>query len=1480
GSAINNDGGDKVGYTAPSVEGQARVIRAALLQAEVDAATIGYVEAHGTATPLGDPIEIAALKRAFPATDSATCALGSIKSNFGHLDAAAGVAGFIKTVLALEHRAIPASLHFERPNPRLELADTPFFVNSELRDWTAGDAPRRAGVSSFGIGGTNAHVVLEEAPAATPGGPSRPWQLLVLSAKTPTALERAAADLARHLEAHPDEPELADVAHTLQRGRRVLPCRGMVVARDAPEAAAALTSGDPRRFPTRVQEPGRRPVAFLFPGQGVQYSGMGRRLYEGEPTFRAELDRCAELLEPDLGLDLRRLLFPALENRAEAARRLTETALTQPALFAVELALARQWMEWGVRPEAMVGHSIGEYVAACVAEVISVPDALALVAERGRLIASLPAGVMLAVGLPADELASLLAEFFNVAVAAVNAPRLTVVSGPAPEVADLEQRLGQQHPEIETRRLHTSHAFHGPMMDPILDRFRQRVESVELRAPRIPYLSNLTGTWIEPGQATDPRYWVDHLRSTVQFADAVGELLREPARLFLEVGPGRTLGTLMRQHPAWSAERVAVASLRGPKDRGAAGSAPFEALGRLWLAGADVDWQGFYAHERRRRVELPCYPFERQRYWIDPGNRQATGRRDAGAPSCGRRQKIAEWFYQPVWKQAPRPATVGADRRSELGDRWLVFSDGSELAASLVERLAAAGHEVVTVAPAGDRRLRADHVVDPGRRRDYQRLLAALRSSGVPRRIVHSWTLGEVDADLVDERAFWSPLWLAQALAAELAGEEVELLAVTRGLAAVTGDEELVPEHAQLLGLFRALPHEFPRWRCRLVDATGEKTGERLFAELTAGADDPVVALRGRRRFVEHLEPLSVAGGAGQDLFRDGGVYLVTGGLGGIGLALAERLARSVASPRLVLAGRSGLPPRDQWTSLAEAEATPDSLRRRIRRVRELEALGAEVMVAAADVCRPDEMAAVLAEARERYGGVDGVVHAAGVAGGGLIELEDGEAAARVLAPKVEGTRVLARVLADDPPDFVVLCSSLAALLGGAGQAAYCAANAFLDASAQHNANLRDDGGEVPFTLALDWDTWSEVGMAAEAEIPRGREAEWRRQLDNGIRPREGMEVFDRALSTGLAQLAISTREPGADSDAGELAAAPESPATHQRPELATPYAAPELASERALAGFWCELLGLDRVGVSDDFFELGGHSLLATQLMSRIRERFGVDLALRTIFDAPTVRELAAVVESSASPESLAAVGEELPLVAAGDDGEPPLSFAQERLWFFHQLEPSSPAYNMPGAFHLRGELDVGALRSLDEVVRRHGVLRATFPADEDGRARQTIVPRLTGILERVDLSSLSPQARSRESRRLVAEDAGRPFDLARGPLIRSLLVILEPRQHLLLLTVHHIVSDFWSMGVFFRELTAIYAAFAGGHSASLPEPTLQYADFARWQRRNLSGERLESLLDYWRQQLGGALPVLELPFDRPRPAFQTTRGGRRSFA
>jgi acyl transferase domain-containing protein/acyl-CoA synthetase (AMP-forming)/AMP-acid ligase II/acyl carrier protein/alpha-ketoglutarate-dependent taurine dioxygenase len=1515
GSAVNQDGRSN-GLTAPNPQAQEAVLREAYRRAGVSPGRAQYVEAHGSGTPLGDPIEAAALGAVLADGRAAgsRCALGTVKTNLGHLEAAAGIAGLIKVALALERGEIPPSLHFERPNPRIAFGELPLAVQRTRGPWLRDGGPPVAGVSSFGFGGTNAHAVLEAPPAAAPSGPSRPFHLLALSARTAAALEAATAGLRRALEEEEGE-SLADVAYTLQTGRQAFDHRRILVARDREDALAALSAAPPVRLLDHLRTPGERPVAFLFPGLGDHYPQMGRGLYESEPTFRREIDRCCELLEPRLGVDLRRLLYPGEATVGEeaggeaagagpdlrrmlgrggadqAAAGLGRTLFAQPALFAVEYALARLWMEWGIRPRALLGYSLGEYVAACLAGVLELEDALALVAERARLIEELPAGAMLAVPLPAEALGPSLAA--GLSLAAVNGPSLCVIAGPPGAVAALAAKLEAEG--VTTARLAAAHAFHSGMLAPVAERLGDLLRSFPLKPPSVPLLSNLTGGWLTAEQATDPGYWVAHTLGTVRFAAGLEELAKEPGLLLLEVGPG-SLTSFAKQHPALSGERgqLAVPSLRAAYERQPDEAFLLSTLGRLWLAGVAVDWAGFHAHGRRARVSLPTYPFERRRHWLPLELPAAAAPRPAA--DLPKRLDPASWLYVPGWSRRPLPPA------GEEPGPWLVLAERSGPGARIAERLRAAGREVSWAAPGSGFACLGDgsYTLDPRRRQDYEALLDHLGSHGrSPVRVIHLWTVTRGDrepslAGLEEAGAlgFDSLLALAQALGR--GGEHAaELVVVTSDLHEVTGEERVRPEKALVVGPATVLPQEMPGLRCRLVDVVlpAEGSGEErelldgLIAELALAAAaaavmPPVVALRRGHRWVRTFEPLPAA--AVETRLRPGGVYLITGGLGGLGLGLAEHLARTVGA-KLVLTGRTALPPRESWGEALAAGGDADQ-GRKIRSLLAIEELGGEVMTASADVTDLEAMRSVVAAATARFGALHGVLHAAGVPGGGLIELKDPAAAAAVLAPKTRGTLVLDEVCRGLRLDFMVLFSSLVSVAGGAGQVDYCAANAFLEAFAQrrfsrHGATVAVAWGE------WQWDAWE---AAARGLDPAARAALRERRSRVGISFAEGAEALDRILGQPHPQVLVSPQELPALLDLARAAGAapralpaadaalPES-RRHPRPVLGTPYAAPSGPVEAKVAEIWQAALGLAEVGSRDDFFALGGTSLHATQVISRVRQSFAAELTARTLFEAPVLADFARRVEAASRPEGETAAG---PLLApVGRGGPLPVSFAQRRLWFLDQLEPGDPAYNVPFFQRIAGELDAAVLeRSLAVILERHEVLRTTFRAVE-GEPVQVIGPPGPLPVAVCDLSGLPADRRDGEVRRLAAEEAARPFDLERDLMLRSRLLRLGEREHVALFTLHHIAGDAWSAAVTMDELSRLYDAFRQGVAPALPALPVQYADFAVWQRRWLTGEVLERKLAYWRRRLAGAPPDLALPADRPRPAVPSGRGGRHAF-
>jgi acyl transferase domain-containing protein/acyl carrier protein len=1247
GSAVNNDGNGKSCFTAPSANGQERVIRAALKEAGVRPDSVSFVEAHGTGTRVGDPIEVQALKSAFGTRTKGFCALGSVKTNIGHVNIAAGISSFIKSALALESALIPPTLHFEHPNPDLGIESGPFLVNSEPIVWKKNGGPRRAGVSAFGFGGTNAHCILEEPPRRKSAQSLRRSQLIVLSAKTESALAEESSRLAARFRSEPSV-SLADASFTLGRGRKAFPFRRAVVASDLAGAAEALEKV-PRSAPPCPRSPS---VVFMFPGQGSQAVGMGAVLYRQEPVFKETFDLCASILKNRAKLDIREALYPRRVNKDKAQTRLTDTGIAQPTIFSVSYSLARLLISWGLKPSAVIGHSLGEFVAACVAGVFTLEDALHLVAQRGLLMRQLKPGRMLAVPLGEKETSVWLNA--ELSLAAVNGPSLCVVSGAAGPVEDLKKRL--QKKRIASQYLATSHPFHSKLMDPVLAPFARICRGIDRQAPGIPFLSTVTAGWADPAEITTPEYWTRNLRQTVRFSAAITKLLEDPSMVFLEVGPGRVLGGLARTHFKPNSGRLALSTMPVESDALDEEAFLLTTLGTLWLNGLSVDWTEFYRHERRSRVPLPTYPFERRRF-----RAALTARRPAEGISWTQLVKkpdVAEWFAVPSWKRTASTYLDTNGSRPRL--RWLIFRDADGLGSELAERLRAMGQDSVSIY-AGDRFERRDDdafTINPGLRSDYENVFDILTAEGrLPQMILHLWTVtsgatGRIPVETAaafQDLGFFSLLYLAQAVGTHNITDEIRLAVVSNGLHQVTGEEAIAAEKAAVLGLVKVIPQEYPNIACCSIDIlrpdrpgnSGLDPIEQILTETVTNQGEPVVAFRGNHRWVQIFERVRLdAGLSKSEWVRSEGVYLITGGLGGIGLVFAGFLAQK-GRAKLILTGRTALPPRGEWDAWLAVHEASEPQSHKIRAIRAMEEAGAEVLTSAVDVADRDGMVRLVAEARERWGAIHGVIHAAGISGEGIIQLKKADVARGILVPKILGTLILEEIFAGTKLDFLLLCSSIASVLGGIGLSDYCAANAFLDAFPAR----RDPAVDGP-CISVNWDMWGEVGMGLKTKMPDELQGWLEKELRDGLTSAEGVDVLQRIMTWGKSSnVIVSTRDLQARIDLWikrefikekeslmeeEGAASP-----YLRPDLTAEYQPPETPAERKVADVWAKLFGIEKVGRRDNFYELGGHSLLATTLANKLKRQFETNLSIRDIMEHPTVLDLARLIESSAGSKS-----------------------------------------------------------------------------------------------------------------------------------------------------------------------------------------------------------------------------------------------------
>ncbi len=1175
-SAVNNDGADRLSFTAPGLDGQVRVLSEALGLSGLLPHEVTLVEAHGTATALGDAVEFAALERVYGRADT-TCLIGSAKANFGHLDAAAGAVGLIKAVLSLEREMVPPLVHFETPNPKLEIERSRFRIPAAPVSWPRGDCARRVAVTSLGLGGTNAHVVLEEAPARERRRPAPDRaRVIPVSAQDQGALAVRASDVTAAIRGTDDE-HVADLAFSL------------ATRPDAFAQRLALVVGDGDRTPRRraIRSAAAPRVAFAFPGGGAQHVAMAAPLARREPAFAAELDHAISLVEPLVDADLRAAVLGQGDGAAMTLRR---PGIGLPALFCVQFATARLLRGWGIEPDAVIGHSAGEYAAACVAGVLSEIDAARLVVTRSAGFDALPASAMLSVSLDEAAMRSYLSARDGLEVSAINTPAHTVIGGLLEAIEAIQREL--EASGVPCRRVHVDVAAHTSLVAGVAEQLVDVARTMPMAPPVIGWVSNISGTWLA---ADDVRaeYWGEHLCRTVRFWEGLRTLSEAPGRIVLDIGPGETIRPLF-DHVGETGDAQVVSVAAGPHADASADVMLAAAVGELWSAGVGVDWAAMYARERRRRVRLPPYPFQRVRCWIEPG----PGRRaQPGARTDG-------CLYVPVLVPAPERGPQGLD------GTWLVLGDGSALAAAVTGALLQRGVDVVTVEAGevheqvGPRAYRLPLADDDA----IAALLEAIGRGCVLAGALAVWDREPGDATL----PYHATVAFAKAAGRAPASAPRRFVVVTRCA-------ERVPELALASAAAAVIERETPDLTCSTIDLDphddDELAADRLVRELAA---EPAPALIVRDGVAQVERFRRVAPPARPVQLRPGGVWIVSGGLGAIGRTLAVHLART-ANARLVLVGRRPVPAQASWPSLGGEDAE------RIAALREIAATGGAYVVVTGDVAERTVAEEAVRIARERFGGVHGLIHAAGVPAGGLAQLRDPGQSEAVLRPKVRGARELGRALGDTELDVVVLCSALDTVLATPGQAEHCAANAFLDATASGTLF------RARRTVSIAWSAWRDIGQAARAEVPAALR-EWRElTMASAITAAEGCQLFDHALALADVPKVVTSvsdveelREFARGASVRDVAAA-----TLQHPDRTAGQADLRSPVEERVSELWTALLNVQAISRDEDFFALGGHSLAAMQLASLLRETFDVPVPLEGLLARATVAEQAELVET-----------------------------------------------------------------------------------------------------------------------------------------------------------------------------------------------------------------------------------------------------------
>jgi len=1418
GNGINNDGNNKVGYTAPSVDGQAEAILMAHKWAKVQPESIGLIEAHGTATELGDPIEVEALNRAFGKSGTKYCAIGSVKTNVGHLDAAAGAAGFIKAALALHHREIPASLHFTSPNPKINFTDSPFYVSTRHAAWINDKFPLRAGVSSFGIGGTNAHVMLEEAPDKTVSPVSTLPQLLTVSAKTPAALKNNVERLRAFLAAQTDT-NIADIAYTLQTGRVAFPYRAAVTADSVPAAIEALSSllgkkniagGGP------VREADRTRVVFMFPGQGAQYSQMCYDLYREVKVFREVADECFEIVKRLTKKDFRSIIFPGAA--VEQENLLSQTLYAQPALFIIEYSLARTLMAWGIQPDRLIGHSFGEYVAACLSGVFSLSDALMLLTKRAALMQRAAQGKMLGISIPENELLGFLAANKEISLATVNSAELCVVSGSDAAIAEFSGLMESKG--YSCKVIPGAAAYHSHLMDGILAEYKSELEKIKFGTQRFPIVSNLTGRIVPDTEIATPMYWVSHLRRTVRFSDGIDSLLLEPNVVFVEVGPGVELSSFVRASRQRRKEHKVFNLVRHENTEGNDCQHLLAGIGKLWTAGLQPSWKALHADQARQKVSLPSYAFDRMKYpvLVDAYKMLSV----VGAEkTIVKEEEIAKWFYAPSWKLAP---FVGVGDSLEFGC-VLLFADSTGVGDELIGKFP----QLVTVRIGTEWKEESafSYCVNPNEKGDLKRLFERLAANRLmPDCIVHAWGVtGEQGFGL--NEYFYSLVESVRACAVR------KVVLITNDVYSVLDDVPTDPLKAMAPALLKVIGAEYGVNTCT-IDMRGG-IGDALYNEIIAKGTGRVISFSSGKRWelVYNTVPTTT-----NNLNHTGGV-LITGGLGSFGVAVAEYLLEK-GQTKIALVGRKDL------------SALPAD---RVEKLKALQSRG-EVLYFGANVADPEEMRATISSVEGQWGAISGVFHAAGVVNEEMLKPVDDLDMTDFdvqFDAKVRGVQVLDALLGDKDLDFCMLVSSLSPIVGGVGFGAYGPANMYMD----HYVRCGKQQGRLKNWISANIDGF-ELRHDAPLSINKGEIIE---TIDRVLSVRSLPQVIASASDLQIRLDKYIYRENQGQANTSVSDADIQS-------EVAgfTRLADEEDLDEtqKSLLPLWRHFFGRPDIGLDDDFFETGGDSLKAITFSKRVNKAFGLEMTVMEFFRQATVRKLSGYIDSLKEKTSSAHSYVAIPRAAENETY--PLSSAQRRLYFLYEFDPLNLAYVMPMFFRISGVLDKDRLNfAFRELLGRHESLRTAFVMSASGPVQKIVEVENAGIEVF--------QAEEKEVPAII-RDFVTPFNLTRAPLIRVGLVELAQDEFILMLSMHHIITDGVSGGVLLHDFITLY------EGVELPVLPLQYKDYSVWQQSAVHQGEVEAQKRWWLRELDGVERPAAIPMDFKRPAVKSFEGSAIAFA
>ncbi|AOM78758.1 hybrid non-ribosomal peptide synthetase/type I polyketide synthase [Pedobacter steynii] len=1432
GSAINNDGNRKGGFTAPSVQGQIEVIRNALKLSGLEAEHIGFVETHGTGTNLGDQIEIEALKKAFDTDKKNYCYLGATKTNIGHLDAASGIAGLIKTILVLKHKVIPPLVNFQTENPKLGIGKSPFILTNKQEDWVS-EQPRRAGISSFGIGGTNIHMVLEEhLSTVSDKEASDDEKILILSAKNKIALELMKENLYEYIQKN-ENLDMSALVHTLQTGRDHMACRLSAVFRSREELLDIFKLN---AFKSGLAISKNKKIIFAFPGQGMQYANMGKELYAEEVLFSTVLDECFGILKRITGTDFSTVLYPDADENSE---KINETINSQPILFSFQYALAKLMISRGIQPDAFIGHSIGEYVAACLSGVISLEDALRLVSKRAEFMQNMKPGKMLAVNLNWKEVVKFTSP--SISFASINSPLHCVLSGTTEEIIKLHGIFTELN--INAGILKTSHAFHSFMMRDAAEMLENEMEDVVFHEPQIPFISNVTGDWIKTEDCQTAVYWAKQLKSPVQLEKGISKILEAKEVIILELGPGNSIGSFVEKNKEFKESHHVHSIVRHVNNH----SSPdlrylLNKLRDIWLSGVDINWSSFY--KSQAKISLPGYGFTHKEFKIDPQilDDLLSGRKLNGETN---KNEVEKWFYIPGWKKS-----TAHYKQKKLDGKWLIIGFDEQLIRNFISHIDVPVDKVYSLVPGLSDTVSLDNhngfKINIDNPEHYLEFVEHFNKLSEPLTIIDLSFFTPEDtlpaAYVVDFVSYHHLLHLGKAFGRLTRVPEVFLNCLTIDNYDVYGSEQLTLRASYLASTLKVISQEYFYVKSKNIDVSAAELSDlpglykRIGKEVSIDSNETVIALRNYTRWIPAYEQLNKNELAPDSKFeiQENSVYLITGGLGNVGFVLAKYLCRKGA--RVAIIGR---------TEISSGINSSDS--EKLKRFNQLKEIKSDVFYVSTNVADEKLLNEAVQQIEQELGNIVGVFH---LSTAGFSHHEDHLIKELSIATcreqfnaKLKGAENIRQVFKHHQVDFVVLFSSIASVLGGIGYFAYAAANACLDRMAEIN-----DGVDAVRWVSINWDAWGTENNGA---------------ADLAITENEGNQVFSQMeLLLGHGRLVVSVHDLKDRMDRWVLKKQDLPDHNIKMPELERPQLSgdidlPENQIETELAAIWKSLFGYDTIGVNDDFFELGGDSLKALGLLNSIRRKFEKEISLAEFFNAPSIRAIASLI-------SLLAVNS-TGINKATEKETYALSSAQQRLYFLYELDKSSLAYNMPQVVRISGGLDLIRFgNTFKELISRHESLRTSFIL-KDGEACQLVGDGAGFSIEEYRISTLELKE--------VIRQFIRPFDLDKGPLIRIGIVSIAEEEHLLLVDMHHIITDGISQGILIRDFMQLY------EGEELPSLKLQYKDYSEWQQGEGEQLRIREQKEFWLAEYKVLPDILELPADYARPKKRSYQGGTYKF-